>query len=328
MKKILAAAIILFTFVLLGGCGPQGNKSVAITSENPAASKESEPAAPVTKKRVALVMKTLTNPFFIEMEKGARKAEDELGIELIVKTGSKETSIEHQVSIIEELISDKVDAIVIAPADSVKLVPVLKKAKDAGIPIVNIDNRLDSKMMEKAELKDIPFISVDNFTAAYKAAQYLSQKIKSPVKAAVIEGIRGADNAEQRKNGVLKAFAENSNITIAAKETANWKIDEASDVTEKILKKTPDIKLIFCANDMMALGVLNYLNKSGKKDIIVGGYDAIPEALDAVKKGTLAVTVNQQADLQGYAGVSSAVKLINKESVEKEVLVDVKIITP
>src|SRR6185437_14559396 len=93
-------------------------------------------------KKIALVMKTLTNPFFIEMERDARRAEKEFGIELQVKTGSDETAVEQQIQIVDDLIQSRVEAIVIAPGDSQRLVPILKKAQAAGIVIINIDNKL------------------------------------------------------------------------------------------------------------------------------------------------------------------------------------------
>ena len=197
------------------------------------------------KKTIALVMKTFTNPFFIEMEKGASKAKNELGINLIVRTGAKETSIEQQISIVEDLISSKVDAIVIAPGSSTDLIPVLKKAHDANIQIVNIDNRLDPTFLKKMNLTDIPFISVNNEGGAYESAKFISDKITKPTKVAILEGIRGADNAEQRKNGALRAFKENPNIQVVASETANWEIDEAYNVTKAIFVKNPDIGAIF-----------------------------------------------------------------------------------
>jgi len=95
-------------------------------------------------------MKTLTNPFFVEMEKGARRAEKDLNIALKVKTAAQETSIEQQIQLVEDLVAAKVDAIVIAPGDSQRLVPTLKKAADAGINIVNIDNRLDPQTVKTA----------------------------------------------------------------------------------------------------------------------------------------------------------------------------------
>ena len=117
--------------------------------------------------RVALVMKTLTNPFFIEMERGARDAVDEFNIELIVRTAAQETSIEQQIEIINQLVRDEVDAIVVAPGDSLSLIPVLKNAKDAGIIVINIDNRLDPEFSKSHGLLNVPFISVDNEQGAY-----------------------------------------------------------------------------------------------------------------------------------------------------------------
>lgn len=119
-------------------------------------------------KNIALVMKTLTNPFFVEMERGARRAEKELGVPVCGKPGAQETSIDQQIAIVEE--SDKAEgviAIVIAPASSIDLIPVLKKAQDAGISLINIDNRLDRDVAKKVGLLDIPFIGVDNEKGAY-----------------------------------------------------------------------------------------------------------------------------------------------------------------
>lgn len=279
------------------------------------------------KKNIALVMKTLTNPFFIGMEKGARKAENELGINLIVKTGAKETSIDQQISIVEELIKSNVDAIVIAPGSSTDLIPVLKKAHDANIKIVNIDNRLDPTFLTKMGLTDIPFISVNNEDGAYKSAKYISDKITKPTKVAILEGIRGADNAEQRKKGALKAFNENPNLQIVVSETANWKIDEAYNVTSAIFTKNPDIGAIFCANDMMALGAIQYFDKSNRNNVLVAGFDDLEEAERAISKGKMQVTINQQADIQGYTGVKFAFEMLNGKKQLPETIIDVKIVT-
>lgn len=280
-----------------------------------------------SKKKVALVMKTLTNPFFIEMEKGARKAESELGIELIVKTGAQETSIVQQISIVEDLINSKVDAIVIAPGSSTDLIPILKKAQDNNIKIVNIDNRLDKAACEKIGLKDVPFISVNNEEGSYQAAKYISDKIKVPTKVAIIEGIRDADNAESRRKGALRAFNANPNIQVVASETANWKIDEAQNTTAQIFKRNSDIGALFCANDMMALGAIQYMDANNKKNVLIAGFDDLDEAESAIKSGKMQVTVNQQADIQGYTGVKYALEMINGKTEAAETTVDVKIIT-
>lgn len=327
MKKVFSIVLVLVTIFLLASCGNKSNTSSLIIDNKQNQNKSSSGQDSNTKKRnIALVMKTLTNPFFIEMEKGARDAEQKMNIQLIVKTGAKETSIEQQIEIVKELIASKVDAIVIAPGSSTELIPVLKKAQDAGIKIVNIDNRLDQEMSKKVGLIDVPFISVDNEQGAYLSAKYISDQIIKPAKVAILEGIREAANAEARKKGAIKAFAENSNVQIVAMETANWKIDEAKDVTTKIFKEHPDIQGVFCANDMMAQGAIQYLDEAKIKNVLVAGFDALTEAKTAIRNGKMTVTIDQQPFLQGYKGIEYAVKLLNGQNVDLETMVDLKVI--
>ena len=326
MKKFVLFLLIAATAVMLAGCGSSSKPASPLIVDDKASAKPVADAAK-DKKQIALVMKTLTNPFFIEMETGARKAEKEFNINLIVKAGAKETSIDQQIAIVEELIRSKTDAIVIAPGSSTELIPVLSRAQQAGIKIVNIDNRLDPALSQQAGLTNVPFISVDNVKGAYQAAKFISDRITTPTAVAVLEGIRTATNSEDRKNGALQAFRENSNITVLAVETANWKIDEAYDVTKAIYNRYPNVGAWFCANDMMALGTIKYLSDTGKTGVHVAGFDALAEARKVIGEGKMAVTIDQQADLQGYTGVSYALKLINGESVPIETLVDAKIIT-
>lgn len=277
-----------------------------------------------TKYEIALVMKTLTNPFFITMERGARDAEKELGINLTVKTGSQETAIAQQIDIIRKLIKNKVDAIVIAPASSIELVPILAQAQEEGIIIVNIDNELDSETSAKYKLHDVPFISVNNEEGGYLSAKYISKDVRKKSKAVILEGIRSAQNGIDRKTGAMRAFKENKNITIVASETANWKIDEAYEVFQNIWNANKDIDLVFCANDMMALGVVQFLQENNISNVKVAAFDNIEEIKPHLQSGAVAITIDQQADVQGYKGIETAYKLLNKEAIES---VTVSVIT-
>jgi ribose transport system substrate-binding protein len=290
-----------------------------------APSNPTPPAAKILK--VALVLKTLTNPFFIEMEKGARQAEKEYGISLIVKTGSDEAAIEEQIQIVDDLIQSHVDAIVIAPGDSRRLVPILKKAQSAGIDLVNIDNKLDSALMAEQHMTPVPFISVDNDLAAYQVVKFLADQAKTPMEAAVIGGISSTENSRARVAGAQRAFAENPKIKLVASDTANWKIDEAHDVASRIFKEHPKVEILFCANDMMALGALKYLQDSGHKNVLLAGYDAVDEARKAVQGGGMAATIDQQAAKQGYQGVAIAVRALHGETVPATTLVDAQLVT-
>ncbi|OQX34259.1 MAG: sugar ABC transporter substrate-binding protein, partial [Candidatus Sedimenticola endophacoides] len=269
---------------------------------------------PTPGRRVALVMKTLTNPFFVEMEKGARQAEREFGISLIVKTAAQETSIQQQIAIVEELVRERVDAIVIAPGDSVELIPVLKRAQEEGIVVINIDNRLDPDFSRKNELLGVPFISVDNEQSAYRSARYIADQVSEPATALLMEGIRGALNAEARKSGAMRAFAEHPAITLAASETANWKIDEGYRLMRGWLQRHPDVRLVFAANDMMAFGIINALQEAGREDVLVASFDALEQAREAIREGRLQATVDQRPARQGYLGVQFALRALDGET--------------
>jgi len=327
MKRILLIYFFLALVFSSVGCGqttpdtsllaPHETQPIALPSA----------ASGTEKYTIALVMKTLTNPFFVEMEKGARKAEAELGIRLIVKTGAQETSFEQQINIVEELIKDKVDAILIAPADSVQIIPVLKEAHDAGIVIINIDNQLDPQALAKVGLSDIPFISVNNEKGAYLSTQYIARQVSVPTQAVILDGIPTARNAQDRENGALKAFGENSNIQVVASETAHWKIDEAYTVGAQLFKRYPDVKLVFCANDMMALGLLRYLKDSKKDDVLVASYDALDEAKEMIREGELQSTIDQQAAFQAYTGIQMAIQALKGEKLPSVTLLDVLLVT-
>jgi ribose transport system substrate-binding protein len=318
----LLSAVVLSSGLV--ACGDSGTPAVSTVAKTSAATPAAAPKAAVS--RVGLVMKTLTNPFFIEMEKGARRAEKELGVELLVKTAAQETSIEQQIQIVDDLIAAKVDAIVIAPGDSQSLVPMLKKAAAAGIKLVNIDNRIDPESIKSAGMAAIPFISVDNDKGAYGAARFLADGAKTNTKAAILEGIRSADNGRQRMEGAKRAFTENKNIKLVASETANWKVDEAYEVTRRLLSAHPDLRLIFASNDMMAIGAMKYVQEQ-KKPVRIAGYDALNEAVEEVKAGRLIVTVDQQAAEQGYQGIALASRLIKGETVPELTLIETRLIT-
>ncbi len=311
----------LVVSLALIACGQSNGPSIA-TQTTATAVVSAAPA----KKEIGLVMKTLVNPFFVEMEKGARRAEGELGISLKVKTAAQETSIEQQIQLVEDMIAAKVDAIVIAPGDSQRLVATLKKATDVGIKIVNIDNRLDAETLKQAGMKPVPFVSVDNEAGAYKAGKFLSEGVASPTEAVILEGIRSADNGRQRTAGARRALLESKQVKLVASETANWNVDEAYTVTKAVFAKHPNVKLLFAANDMMAIGAIKYLQESGKTGVKVVGYDALQEAIGEIKAGRMAATIDQQAAEQGYQGIALAVKLIAGGQVAENTLIETRLV--
>ncbi len=328
MVRLLSRLPIILLAVFTFGCeeAPPPKSATSETMETTLQNKNTP--TDLSNIKIALVMKTLTNPFFISMEKGARKAEKELGITLLVKTAAQETSTIQQINIVDKLIREgNISAIVIAPASSVKLIPSLKRAQDKGIHVINIDNMLDPVASEVAGLKKVPFISVDNEKSAYLSVRTITMDTSQPTEAGILEGIQDAVNAQARKRGALKAFSENSNIQVVASETAHWKIDEAYEVTKKMFKDHPNISVLFCANDMMALGAIEYLRETNRKSVRIAAFDAIDEARLALKTGWLDVTIDQQPSMQGYEGIMAAMRSILGEEPKPVTLLEGLIIS-
>ena len=278
------------------------------------------------KPKIGLVLKTQTNPFFVTMERGARRAEADLGVELVVKGGSQENLIQEQIQLVEELIEEKVDAMAIAPADSKGLLPVVQRAQAAGIYVVNIDNRLDPGLMAKMGMKPIAFAGVDNEAGAYAVAKSVSGRIKRPTEVGMLLGLPQAENGRQREAGARRAFAENPALRVVEGRSADWKVDEGRDVAKGMFERHPGIGLLFCANDMMAIGAAQYLAESGRKGVLVVGYDAIDEAVAEVRSGRLAATVDQQAARQGYVGVEMALRGLRGEKLPAQTMIETKVV--
>ena len=274
------------------------------------------PAAEAGNERtVALVMKALSNPFFFKMEEGARKYAQEENVPLEVFGVERETDVERQIGIVENLISRGYGAIVIAPTDSKRLVRVCNKALDKNIVVINIDNPLHQGTMDQLGIS-IPFVGSDNRIGAGMVGMYVKNKLKGRGQVIVIEGIRGVENADLRKKGFIEAITQNSAIEVISSESANWHTDEALSLATKLLQKYKSVDAIFCANDKMALGVLQaFDNLDLRGNIWLAGYDNIESVRDEMRNGRIHATVEQHPELMGQYGVELAWKALNGQRI-------------
>ena len=215
------------------------------------------------KPKVALVMKSLANEFFLTMETGAKdyQKHNASQFDLITNGIKDETDTANQIRIVEQMIVSKVDALVIAPADSKALVPVVKKAVDAGIIVVNIDNRLDPDVLKSKDL-NVPFVGPDNAKGAKLVGEYLAKKLKSGDEVGIIEGVSTTTNAQQRTAGFKEAM-QAGGMKIVALQSGDWEIDKGNAVASQILTANPNIKALLCGNDNMALGAVAAVRAAG-----------------------------------------------------------------
>lgn len=271
-------------------------------------------ATAAEKPKVALVMKSLANEFFLTMEDGAKTYQKEHSADFdLISNGIKdETDTSSQIRIVEQMIVSKVDALVIAPADSKALVPVLKKASDAGIKVVNIDNRLDPEVLKSKSL-DIPFVGPDNRKGARLVGEYLAKQLKQGDQVGIIEGVSTTTNAQQRTAGFKDAM-EAAGMKIVGVQSGNWEIDKGNAVAAAMLNEYPDLKALLAGNDSMALGAVSAVRAAGKKGHVqIVGYDNIKAIHPMLKDGRVLATADQFAAKQAVFGIDAALKLVKGE---------------
>ncbi|MBV9391177.1 MAG: sugar ABC transporter substrate-binding protein [Verrucomicrobia bacterium] len=283
-------------------------------------------AQSATKPRVALIMKSLANEFFQTMEKGAREYQGEHSgdFDLISNGIKNETDVAKQIDLVEQMVAQRVDAIVIAPADSKSLIPACKKAHDAGILVININNKFDAATMADQKVK-FPFVGPDNRKGARLVGDYLAKQVAPQSKVAILEGIPGAYNAIQRKLGFEDAIKE-AKLDLVSSQSAEWETDKANQVTSGIITQHPDLNALMAANDNMALGAVSALKSAGKlKAVKVVGFDNISAVQQLIRQGEIVATADQHADKLAVFGIQYALEGLKNKSADlpnKETPVD------
>jgi ribose transport system substrate-binding protein len=273
-----------------------------------------EPAAG-QKPRIALVMKSLANEFFLTMADGARahQAKHADQYDLIANGMKDERDLNQQVKLVEQMIAERVDAIVIAPADSKALVSVSKRAADAGIVVVNIDNRFDAGVLDEAKLK-IPFVGPDNRKGARTVGECLAARLKPGDEVAIIEGIPSAFNGQQRRLGFEDAMKA-AGMKIVDVQSGQWEIAKANVVASAMINQHPALKALLCGNDSMALGAEAAVKAAGKTgQIAVVGFDNISAIQELLKDGRVLATADQHADQLAVYGIEFALRILGGEA--------------
>jgi ribose/xylose/arabinose/galactoside ABC-type transport system permease subunit/ABC-type sugar transport system substrate-binding protein len=260
---------------------------------------------------IAFVPKALNSPFWAEMQRAAEREASAEGVQLVSLAADRETDVERQYQIIENLIQQRVDAILLSPAGSRELVPAIRKANDAAIPILILDTRIDEAAARSMGARVVTFIGSDNFEGGAVAGRYLAAHLGGKGSVAIIEGISGHETADRRRQGFLTGIEGYPEIRVVASQTADWERARAYTVAENLLQGHPGLDGIFAANDEMALGALEAVAAAGRLGrLAVVGFDAIPDALANIRSGRLLGSVAQFPGEMGRLGVRYAVALL------------------
>ena len=296
MKKFLSIimTIVLSSFMLVG-CSQKDNNT----------------------KKIGLIVSTLNNPFFVDLKKGVEKEAKKLGYEVVVLDSQNDPAKE--VSNMEDISVKGVSIVLLNPVDSDSAVASVMIANNSDIPVMTVDRVANGGNV-------VSHIASDNIAGGDMAAKFLIDKLGNKGNIVELEGIAGSSATRDRGKG-FEDGVKGSNLDIIAKQSADFDRTKGLSVMENIIQSKGDINAVFAQNDEMALGASKALADANTKDVLVVGFDATDDAVDAVKKGTMAATVAQQPILIGETAVKVANQYLKGEKVDKFIPVELQLVT-
>ena len=272
-------------------------------------------AAAAADKEIAVIVKTANSDFWQNVRKGATQAASELkGYTSSFQGAASDTDLAGQVALVENAINRKVAAIVLAPSDPEALIPAIKKAWEAHIPVILIDSAAADSGKDYYQ----SFLATDNNKAGELCAQALIERIGTTGKIAIMSYTAGSGSEIGRVGGFRKYIEAHSKLQIVGPFYSNSQMGTALNQTTDVLAANPDLKGIFGANEPTAIGMGRALVQSGKAGKVVAiGFDGNADLQGFVKDGTISSIAVQSAYQMGALGVKTAVDVLDRKAVPK-----------
>lgn len=314
----IASALLFIATLLLAAC----------SQEEPDATAANDAKDSPDRPRVALIMKSLANEFFISMADGANAHQEAnpQRYSLVVNGIRNESDLAQQVALMEQMMATGVDVIVIAPADSRALLPVARRAVQQGIVVVNIDNQFDRQLLAEMDIA-IPFVGPDNRDGARRVGERLAAELEPGSEVAIIGGIPGAFNARERAAGFMDAM-QAADITVVSTQAADWEQAKAANIASALLREYPQLDALLCANDSMALGAVAAVRQAGREGSVrIVGFDNIAAANTLVHSGSMVATADQHADKLAVYGIEYALDILDSGQVPTDRTTPVDVIS-
>jgi len=271
-----------------------------------------------TGERIAVFTKNQTNPYFQMVRLGADNAAAQMHVRVIHYVPTTADSIPGQMNQVEDAVTKRPDAVVFIPVDFKALAPGVKRFNDAGIPVVNITDKVESGDI-------VSFLGADDYSLALATARRLFEKMGRRGNVIVLEGVRGVLTSSERTRGFTKALEEFPDVRLLASQPANYQRLQALQVTENLIQAHPQIDGVLAANDSMALGAIEALEAANRKALVVG-INGTKEAIDAIKAGKLLASGDYNGYLQGCMGTLAAVRHLRKLPVPPQIVFPTNVI--
>ena len=263
-------------------------------------------------REVGVVVKTLSQPFYLYLRSGAEQAGKDGGANVAVTGATDESAVQEQVDKVRAMMSRGVSALVVAPTEPRELEPILQRAVDDRIPVLLVDTDIPGWNNK------LSFIGTDNVAAGKVGGQF-ALKLAKQGKVAILSGVPGNTSTQDRSTGFKQAIA-GSGLDVVAELSAASDRAQGRSVTADILQRDPDITMIFAANDEMALGAVEAVAAVGKTgQIQIIGFDGTKDAVAAIQAGTMAGSVAQNPYKMGEVSVQEAIKAAKGQTIEKRI---------
>lgn len=267
--------------------------------------------------KIALVVSTLNNPFFVTLKDGAVAKAKALGYELVVLDSQNNPAKE--LANVEDILVKGTKVLLINPTDSDAVGNAVLAANRAGIPVITLD-----RASAKGDVAS--HIASDNVAGGRAAGEFIAEKRGRDAKVIHLQGIVGTSASRERGEGFKQAQAA-TGFDIIAAQPADFDRAKGMNVMQNLLTANPNVEAVFAENDEMALGAVRAIRSAGLDNILVVGFDGTDDAMKAVERGQMAATIAQQPELIGEKGVEAAAVIINGETPEANIPVELKVIT-
>ena len=307
-KKVNLFLLIVMLMGIVSACAP---------------AQPTEPAASGGDENITIGLTMLFDDLWLTTLRDAMTdyAASQPGVELIA-VDSKE-DVATQLGQVENFVAQGVDAIIIIAANTDAADPMTKAAQDAGIPLVYV-NRIPSNLPE-----GVFYVGSDSIQAGIMQAEWLAEQLGGKGNVVIMNGDLAQEAAQKRTEGEKQVFAKYPDIKIIKEDTGNWHRDEGLALMENWLATGDQIDAVASNNDEMAIGAIQAIDAAGKLgQILVGGVDASPNALEEMDKGRLNVTVFQNAKGQGEGGIQAAIALARGEKIDQITWIPFELVTP
>jgi ribose transport system substrate-binding protein len=278
---------------------------------------------PAGKKSIAVIPKGVSHHFWQSVKAGAEAAGKEFNVDIVWKGPAQETNISEQINIVEDMISRRVDGIVLAPSHGDSLVPIAERAQRDGIPVTIFDSGISTE-------KYISYVSTDNRQGGAVAAKRMGEKLSGKGKVAILGVKKGSVSTDEREEGfretITKEFPGIQLIPIIFYGESN--AAKSLSVAEDILTANPDLSGIFASNETSSVGAVNAIrqrNLAGKVTLV--GFDASPDLVRSIQEGGIDSLVLQDPFKMGYEGVKTIVDKAAGKSPERRIDTGVKLLT-